>query len=77
MANTNIWKQFQGLLPRNSRFIGTVISHNNNGSSTVALREGSQVTADGQGVAVGQKALVENRMVIREVPDLPLYRIEV
>ena len=77
MANTNIWKQFQGLLPKYSRIIGTVISHNNNGSSTVALREGSLVTADGQGVAVGQKALVENRVVIREVPDLPLYRVEV
>ena len=77
MANTNIWKQFQGLLPKHSRIIGTVISHNNNGSSTVALREGSQVTADGQVVAVGQKALVENRVVIREVPDLPLYRVEV
>ena len=77
MANTNIWKQFQGLLPKYSRIIGTVISRNNNGSSTVALREGSLVTADGQGVAVGQKALVENRVVIREVPDLPLYRVEV
>ena len=77
MANANIWKQFQGLLPKTSRIIGTVISHNDNGSSTIALREGTQMTADGQGVAVGQKALVENRVVIREVPDLPLYRVEV
>ena len=77
MANTNIWKQFQGLLPKHSRVIGTVTSCNDNGSSIVALRDGSQVTADGQVVAVGQKALVENMVIIREVPDLPFYRVEV
>ena len=77
MANTNIWKQFQGLLPKHSRIIGTVISHNNNGSTTIALREGSQVTAEGQAVALGQKALVENRTVIREVSDLSFYRVQV
>ena len=77
MANANIWKQFQGLLPRRSRFIGTVISHNDNGSSSLALRDGSLITAEGQGVAVGQTALVENQMVVREVPDLPFYRVDV
>ena len=77
MAIANIWKQFQGLLPRSSRMVGTVISHNNNGSSKIALRDGSQLTAEGQGVAVGQKALVENQKVVREVPDLPSYRADV
>ena len=77
MANTNIWKQFQGLLPKHSRIIGTVISHNDNGTSSIVLREGTQMTAEGQGVAVGQKALVENQTVIRQVPDLPVYRVQV
>ena len=77
MATINPWKEFQGLLPRPRRMIGTVISDNDNGSSTIELRDGSRMTAEGQGVEVGKKVLVENRVIVRELPDLPIYRVQV
>ncbi|MTI11831.1 hypothetical protein [Sansalvadorimonas verongulae] len=77
MATTNPWKQFQGLLPKASRIIGTVASHNSNGTSTITLRDGSTMTAKGRGVGVGQKAFVEGGEVVREVPDLPVYSAQV
>ena len=77
MATTNPWKNFQGLLPKTSRIIGTVASHNSNGTSAITLRNGSTITANGQSVGVGQKVLVENGEVVREVPNLPSYLVQV
>ena len=77
MATTNPWKEFQGLLPKPRRVIGTVVNHNSNGISTITLRDGSSITARGQGVTVGKKVLVEDGTVVREVPDLPVYQVQV
>ena len=77
MATANPWKQFQGLLPQTSRFIGTVASHNANGTSTITLRNGSSMTAKGQGVAVSSKALIDDGEVLREVPSLPAYTVQI
>ena len=71
MATINPWKQFTGLLPKASRIIGTVASHNSNGTSTITLRDGTTMTANGQAVSTGKKALVEGGEVVREVPELP------
>ncbi|MCL6268625.1 hypothetical protein M3P05_01485 [Sansalvadorimonas sp. 2012CJ34-2] len=73
MATTNPWKQFSSLLPKSSRVIGTVSSHNANGTSTLTLRNGSTFTAKGQEVPVNSKALVEGGVVVRQVPTLPLF----
>ncbi len=77
MATTNPWRQFQGLLPKTSRIIGTVTSHNGNGSSTLALRDGSAINVKGEGATVGSNVLVEGGEVVREVPDLPVYDVQV
>ena len=77
MATTNPWKNFQGLLPKTNRIIGTVDTHNSNGSSTIILRSGLTMTAKGQGVSTGKKALIESGEVVREVPDLPHYDAQV
>ncbi len=77
MATTNPWKAFQGLLPKPRRVIGTVVYHKSNGTSTITLRNGSSITARGQGVEVGEKVLVEDGEVVREVPDLPDYQSSV
>ncbi|WP_281647953.1 hypothetical protein [Parendozoicomonas sp. Alg238-R29] len=77
MATINPWKNFQALLPKASRIIGTVTSHNGNGSSTMALRDGSVMNIKGEGVIVGSNVLVEGGEVVREVPDLPVYDVQV
>ena len=50
---------------------------NDNGSSTIGLRDGSRMTAEGQGVEVAKKVLVKNRVIVRDLPDLPVYRVQV
>ena len=77
MATINPWKAFQGLLPKASRMVGTVASHNSNGTTTITLHNGSSITVKGHGVIVGSKALVEDGEVKREVPDLPFYTVHI
>ena len=77
MATINPWKAFQGLLPKGSRMIGTVESLNSNGTSTITLHNGSSITAKGHDVNIGNKVLVEDGEVKREVPDLPFYTVQV
>lgn len=77
MATINPWKQFSELLPKPARLIGRVSSLNSHGTSTVVLRDGSAIMAKGQGSATGQKVLVENGEISREVPDLPVFNITV
>ena len=77
MATTNPWKEFQGLLPKPRRMIGIVLSYNGVGASIIKLRDGSLLTVRGLGVEVGKKVLVENREVVREVPDLPIHQVQI
>ncbi len=73
MATTNPWKQFSGLLPKKAQIIGMISSHNDNGTSTVMLRNGASCIANGQAVAIGQRVLIQSREIIREVPALPVF----
>ena len=77
MATTNPWKRFQELLPRAARIIGTVSSHNSNGTSTITLRDGIALTVKGQSVDVGRQVLIEAGAVNQEVPNLPVYEAQV
>jgi len=78
MATVNPWKRFIGLLPGGTRTVGTVASINTHaGTSTITLRNGSQMTARGTGVPVGQKAFVVDGQVMGQAPALPQYEVEV
>ncbi len=77
MATTNPWKQFEGLLPRAIRFTGTVTAHHSNGTSSVTLRDGSLINAKGQGVAIGEQALIEKGAIVRPVPSLTTYTVQI
>ncbi len=77
MATTNPWKNFQALLPKASRVAGTVASHNSNGTSTITLRDESTMMAKGHNVGVGLLALIPGGEVVREVPALQTYDVQV
>lgn len=78
MATVNPWKRFIGLLPGGTRTVGTVASINTTtGTSTITLRNGSQMTARGTSVAAGQKAFVVDGQVAGQAPGLPQYEVEV
>lgn len=46
-------------------------------TSTITLRNGSQMTARGTEVPVGQKAFVVDGQVMGQAPALPQYEVEV
>ena len=77
MATANPWKQFQSLLPKVSRTIGTVFQLNDNGTSTVTLRNGGTLTVKDQGVNAGHQVLIERGEIVQEVPALPVYSVQV
>jgi len=78
VATVNPWKRFIGLLPGGTRTVGTVASINNfAGTSIITLRNGSQMTARGTSVPVGQKAFVVDGQVMGQAPTLPQYEVEV
>ncbi len=77
MATTNLWKQFQELLPKAAQAIGTLMSVNEDGSSTIALQYGTQIRAKGGSVSAGKKALLLDGQIVKEVPDLPRFAVQV
>lgn len=78
MATTNPWKRFIGLLPGGSRTVGIVASINTSaGTSTITLRNGSQISAKGTGVPQGQRAFVVDGQVTGTAPNLPQYDFDV
>lgn len=78
MATVNPWKRFISLLPGGSRVVGTVTYVSTlNGTTTVQLRNGSDITAFGVSVVAGNKCFVKDGQVIGPAPNLPQYDVEV
>ena len=73
----NIWKQFNGLLPKDPLLVATVAAHNADGTSSVTWPGGGQSIVQGQSVAVGVKAFIQGNRVQGPAPALPLYEFEV
>ena len=59
------------MLPAGGLMIGTVQGHNTDGTSTLTDAAGREFTAQGQGVAIGDKAFVRNGLITGTAPDLP------
>lgn len=73
----NIWKEFQGLLPKNPITVATVLSHNADGTSSVETPEGNLLRVLGTDVGVGLKTFIQGGRVIGEAPNLAAYTLEV
>lgn len=73
----NLLQRFQGLVGAPPLQVGSVISHNAGGTSTVQLPGGGLLTARGQTVPVGQQAYVRDGVVEGPAPVLAITQIEV
>jgi hypothetical protein len=68
--------QFATLLPTRRRYVGAVVSHNADGTSTIQLTSGA-FRAKGQSVPIGQQAEIEDGAVMRKAVTLPTYALGV
>lgn len=77
MSTRNPWIKFRRLLQGEGRTVVTVSSNNGDGTSTVSTRDGTTMTVKGEGVAAGNKAMIEDGKLSYKVPDLPTSVVEV
>ncbi|WP_445425163.1 hypothetical protein [Alishewanella sp. HL-SH06] len=74
---SNQYQRLRGLTQSQPRTIGTVVSHNADGTSTVQLLSNAFVTVLGQGVAVNSRAYIEGGRIIGQAADLPFFTIDI
>lgn len=74
---SNAWSKFRELLPSDPMRIGKVLTHNDDGTSTVELPGAVQIRARGTTVAINSKAFVQGGRIQGQAPNLPTYTIEV
>lgn len=72
---SNIWKQFQALLPQPARFIATVVSSSGT-RSLVRLHSGTELMVNGRG-SIGKKVWVVDGSIQSEAPELPYSELTI
>lgn len=74
----NLWSRFKSLIPTRTYLIGTVVSiDSTNKISTVTMLDGGSTTVKGTSVGVGNVCLIENGIIIEELPALTAYSVTV
>ncbi len=70
MATVNPWQNFQNLLPQATRYIVTVNTVYNDGTSMATRRDGQQVRLKGDSINAGSRAWVDGETIIGSAPAL-------
>jgi hypothetical protein len=68
--SANLWQVFQSMIPKTPLMIVNVVSHNADGTSTVATPDGSEFKVIGTGVAIAGAAYIKGGNIIGEAPKL-------
>lgn len=74
---TNVFNRFQQLLPQATTTVVTITALNGDGTSDATTLNGVAVIVNGESVAVGQKAYVQNDTIVRQAPDLTITRLDI
>jgi hypothetical protein len=74
---TNILQRFRALIPGAHNELIDITSNNGDGYSTGTTLGGAIVTVKGESVAAGNRALIRNGEVVRQMPALAAVEIEV
>jgi hypothetical protein len=73
---SNKYYAFQELFRKEVKYVGTVLSHDAGGFSTIQTPDGAKNKVRGQTVAIGLNAYVTDGVMISSAPTLPLYTID-
>lgn len=74
---SNPWVQFQQLLDPGAKTLVTVKTVNQDGTSIVTLRSGSDVRVQGDSVAAGATAIIQQGQIRGRAPNLPVKTVSV
>ena len=76
---TDLWRNFQGLLPASPRLLATVVAHNADGTSSLVTADGQSLRAWGQldGATIPYNVFVQDGKLEAAAPNLPLLQLEV
>jgi hypothetical protein len=73
----NAYNRFQALIPKSTRSVVTITSNNGDGTSTATTLGGTTITVNGEQVAAGNKAFVQNGEVVRQAPSLSVTELAI
>ena len=73
----NPWVRFSELVKPGARVVVTVAAQGGDGTSVVTLRDGSQMRVQGDSVAVGDRAVIQQGRITGGAPGLPLVDLEI
>ncbi len=73
----NVFNRFQQLLPQAVTTVVTITALNGDGTSDATTLGGVAVIVNGESVAVGQKAYIQNDSIVRQAPDLTITRLDI
>lgn len=74
---SNPWAKFQELIAPGAKTLVSVTTVHSNGTTTVTLRDGSEVLVQGDSVAAGSKAFIQDGKIVGKAPDLPVQTVSV
>ena len=76
---TDLWRNFQGLLPASPRLLATVVAHNADGTRSLVTADGQSLRAWGQleGATIPYNVIVQDGKLEASAPNLPLLQLEV
>jgi len=74
---SNPWTRLSKLMAPGSKTVVVIGTVNNDGTSTVTLRNGDSIKVQGDSVNAGDSALIQQGRIIGKVPNLEHVEIEV
>lgn len=77
MSKTNLWAKFASLTPEAPLLIAQIVSHNADGTSSAQLPDDSIIRAQGQSIAIGQKAFIRDGRIEGQAPELQIFNVAV
>ena len=74
---SNILQRFKALIPGAHNELVNITANNGDGTSSATTLGGAAITVKGESVAAGNRALVRNGEVVRQMPSLTAVEVEV
>ena len=76
---TDLWRNFHGLLPDSPRLLATVVAHNADGTASLVTADGQNLRAWGRldGATIPYNVFVKDGKLESAAPNLTLLQLEV